>query len=98
MNAKQKISILTLAGIALAVSYWTGYVHGSSTLAPKEMIISVVLPVIFIWTLTKLTFGFFFHRVPPSSGGSPPPIEPSAGVPVPRPPGGPPVIHCEHAA
>ena len=98
MNAKQKISIVMLAGVALAVSYWTGYVHGSSALTPKEMIISVALPIILIWTLTKLTFGFFFSRgsMPPSSGQ--PPIEPSAGVPVPRPPGAPPVIHCEHAA
>jgi len=100
MNKKQKTSILTLAGIALGVSYWTGYVHGSSILAPREMIISVALPVILIWTLTKLTFGLFFKRdsVPRSSGGSQPPIDPSPGVPVPRPPGAPPEIYCDHAA
>src|SRR6478672_773872 len=98
MNAKQKISLVTLVGIVLAVSYWTGYVHGSSALTSKEKIISVALPIILIWTLTKLTFAFFFRRgsMPPSSGQ--PPIEPSGGVPVPRPPGAPPVIHCEHTA
>jgi hypothetical protein len=100
MNRKQKISIVTLAGIAVAASYWTGYVHGNSVLNPQEMVISLALPLILIWTLTKLTFGIFFSRdsVPHSSGGSQPPNEPTAGVPVPRPPGAPPVIHCEHAA
>ena len=100
MNTRQKISITTLAGIALAASYWTGYVHGSSILSPHEMIISLALPAILIWTLAALTFGFFFKRdaVPPSRGGSEPPIEPFPGVTVPGPPGAPPVIHCEHAA
>ena len=97
MNAKQKISIVTLTGIALAVSYWTGYVHGSSSLSSTDKFISVALPIIFIWTLAKLTFHFFFSRgsMPPSS--EPPPIGPSAGVPAPRPPGAPPVIYCEEA-
>lgn len=100
MNAKQKLSIVTLAGIALAASYWTGYVHGSSSLAPREMILSVAFPIILIWTLAKLTFGLCFKRdgVPPSGGGSQPPIGPSPGVPTRRPPGAPPEIYCEHAA
>jgi hypothetical protein len=100
MNAKQKISIVTVAGIALAASYWTGYVHGGSSLAPREMIISMALPAILIWTLAKLTFGLFFKRgsgPPPSGGGSQPPIGPSPGVPAPRPPGAPPEIYCEQA-
>ena len=97
MNTKQKISIVTLVGVALAVSYWTGYVHGSSTLAPHEMIISMALPIILIWTLVTLTFGLFFKRdsAPTSSGGSQPPTGPFPGVPTPRPPGAPPDIYCE---
>lgn len=97
MNTKQKISMLTLGAIIVAASYWTGYVHGSSNLTPNEMIISVALPAILIWTLTKLTFGFFFQGDPSRpGGGSQPPSEP-AGVPMPRPPGAPPVIHCRQA-
>jgi hypothetical protein len=94
MNAKQKISVVALAAIALAVSYWTGYVHGSSVLTTRDTIASVALPIILIWTLTQLTFGLFFRRngAPPSSGGSPPPT----GVRLPRPPGAPPEIYCEH--
>jgi hypothetical protein len=99
MNRKQKISLVMLAGIALAVAYWTGYVHGGSNLSPFEQYISVALPVILIWTLAKLTFAFCFGRASGrrSSGGSAPPGAPSAGVRVPTRPGGPPVIHCEHA-
>jgi hypothetical protein len=100
MNAKQKISILTVAAVALIVSYWTGYIHGSGVLTLQGTIASIALPIILIWTLTKLTFALFFRRdsVPPSSGGSQPPAAPSPGVPVPRPPGTPPEIYCEHAA
>ena len=57
MSAKQKISIVALVAIALATSYWTGYIHGSGSMAAHERIISVALPIILIWTLTKLTFG-----------------------------------------
>jgi hypothetical protein len=98
MNARQKISIVALAAIALAVSYWTGYVHGSSVLTTRDMIASVALPIILIWTLAQLTFGLFFRRngEPTSSGGSPPPTAPSTGLRVPRPPGAPPEIYCEH--
>jgi hypothetical protein len=100
MSAKQKISIVALVAIALATSYWTGYIHGSGSMALHERIISVALPIIFIWTLAKLTFALFFRRgsLPPSGGGSPPPTAPSPGVPAPRPPGAPPEIYCEHAA
>jgi|GEM_PF-1762915 len=77
MNAKQKISILALAAIALVASYWTGYIHGSSALALQDKIasISIALPIILIWTLAKLTFAFVFgrdskHR--PSGGSQPP--------------------------
>lgn len=99
MNAKQKISIATLVGISLAASYWTGYVHGSSNLAPREMIISLALPIILIWTLAKLTFGLFFKpKGTPPRGGSLPPMGPSPGVRAPRPPGAPPEIYCEQAA
>jgi hypothetical protein len=97
MNAKQKISIVALAAIALAVSYWTGYVHGSSVLTTRDTIASVALPTILIWTLAQLTYGLFFRRngSPPSGGDSPPPTAPSPGVRVPRPPGAPPEIYCE---
>ena len=100
MNAKQKISIVMLVSIALAASYWTGYVHGTSSLTSNEMIISVALPIILIWTLAKLTFGLFFKRdsMPPPGGGSRPPTGPFPSVPAPRPPGAPPEIYCEHAA
>jgi FtsH-binding integral membrane protein len=100
MNRRQEISIVALAAIALAVSYWIGYVHGSSFVTRQDMFVSVALPIIFIWTLVKLTFVLFFRRdgVPPASGGSQPPTAPSPDVPVPRPPGGPPEIYCEHAA
>jgi hypothetical protein len=100
MKKKQKITMVTFFGIALAVSYWTGYVHGSSSLAPQEMIISLALPIILIWTLAKLTLGLFFRddSAPPSRGGSQPPTGPFPGVTVPRPPGAPPEIYCEHAA
>ena len=98
MNAKQKISIVTLVGISLGASYWTGYVHGSSSMAPREMIISLALPIILIWTLAKLTFGLFFKRdgAPPRSRGGPQsPMGPSPGARAPRPPGAPPEIYCE---
>ena len=100
MNAKQKISILTVATVALVVSYWSGYIHGSGVLTLQDTIASIALPIILIWTLTKLTLAFFFRRgsVPPSNGGSEPPTAPSPGVRVPRPPGAPPEIYCEHAA
>ena len=92
--------MLIFAGITIAASYWTGYVHGSSVLTRNEMFISLTLPAILIWTLAKLTIGFFFRRdsLPQLSGGSQPPLEPPAGVPAPRPPGAPPVIYCRHAA
>ena len=98
MNAKQKISIVALAAISIAVSYWTGYVNGSSVLNTRDMIASVALPAILIWTLAKLTLALFFGRgsLPSSGGGSPPPTAPPPGVTAPRPPGAPPVIHCEH--
>jgi hypothetical protein len=98
MSTKQKISIGALVTIALATTYWTGYVHGSGSMAPHERIISLVLPIIFIWTLAKLTFAYFFRRgsLPASGGGSQPPTAPSPGVRVPRPPGAPPEIYCEH--
>ena len=98
MSAKQKIGLVALAAIALAVSYWTGYVHGSSVLTTRDTIASVALPMILIWTLAQLTFGLFFRRngAPPASGGSPPPNAPSPGVRVPRLPGAPPEIYCEH--
>jgi hypothetical protein len=88
MNAKQTTSMVALAGIAMAVSYWTGFVHGSSVLTARDMIASVALPIILILTLAKLTFALFFRRTsePPSSGGSPPPIGPCPGVRAPRPP------------
>ena len=99
MSRKQKHGMLALAAIALAATYWTGYVHGSNPLAPHEIIISVALPMILIWTLAKLAFAFLFRRgsVPPP-GGSQPPLGPSAGVPAPTPPGAPPQIYCEHSA
>lgn len=96
MNTKQKNNMLALTGIAVAVSYWTGYVHGSSNLSRTEVIISVALPAVFLWTLAKLTFAFAF-RQPPSGGGSRPPTAPPPLVPAPGPPGAPPVIHCEQA-
>lgn len=98
MNTKQKIGVVTLVASALAISYWTGYIHGSSVLHLRDKIASVALPIILIWTLAKLTFAFFFRggSIPPSQGGSQPGM-PSPISPMPKSPGSP-EICCEHGA
>jgi hypothetical protein len=106
MNAKQKICVVALGAVVIGVSYWTGYVHGSSALSRQEMFFSIVLPIIIIWTLAKLTFALFFRPDSSPPGGasqSPPPpwppgTPPDTGAPVPRPPGAPPDVRCGHAA
>lgn len=108
MNAKQKISIVALGAVVIGVSYWTGYVHGSSVLSRPEIFVSLALPTILIWTLSKLEFGLFFRpgSAPPDGGGSEPPTiippwlpatPPGTGAPMPRPPGAPPDVRCGHA-
>lgn len=99
MNKKQKVALASLAGMVMGVFYWTGFVHGSSTMSPTEQIISVVLPVIFIWTLAKLVLAIYFQRNGgrPLDGGFSPPTAPGPMVPVTSSPRRPPVIHREQA-
>ncbi|HEX3627155.1 MAG TPA: hypothetical protein VH280_17240 [Verrucomicrobiae bacterium] len=94
MNKKQKIGLIILMAIAIATTYWSGYVNGSG----HTTFLNAVFSVYFIWTLTLLPFAWIVKRksVPPSSGGSHRP--PGPNVPVQKPPGGPPEIYCEHAA
>jgi hypothetical protein len=102
MKTKKAISLGALGGLALANSYWLGYLHGSGPMSRGDIIASVGLSLVFLWVLAKLMFAVIFSSggQPPSNhrGGPPAPNAPAPLKPGPRPPGAPPDIYCEQQA
>jgi hypothetical protein len=102
MKTKKTIIICALGGLALANSYWLGYLRGSGSMSRGDIIASVALSLVFLWVLAKFMFAVVFSSggQPPSSlgGGPPPPNVPAPLKPGPRPPGAPPDIYCEQQA